>query len=510
MYRLTAILATASLAASLPRSIAPDFFGVNVGAGGLEAAPFQDPTFISNAKALHYSTLRFPAGTLGNYFNWSTGCCTGPYKNTCGNTLEAFAVSQRALNVSVVWMLNLLTDTLASQLAMLRHASALGMPVTYVELGNEFYLDETDFVEAFPSGAAYGAVAAQWIAALREAFPGVAVGVVSCPAPAGSGGGGSPRGQAWDEQVFAALQSGPGALRPRDGVTIHVYTPPGATANRSAFTPADVPQVLAAPFALASAVAQAAARKTAALPPGVNVWFTEYNLQFWGAGGGAPPQGPPLWGTWADALILATTSLQLLAAVPSAALLTHHELIGAANSGDLFASSTAFDFPGSPDAALPTVRLAPSGAGAALGLLGVATRGRERAAAVPLPSAPPLLLPPPAAVAVVPAPSAFGAVFFSAGAGGGGGGGSGGGAHAPPAGGLGAVALNLGGQAFALEVWRLGAAAGLGRNVTWGAFTQLSGDPRAPVNAQAVLRRTTGSPAGGLITLPPYSITQLS
>jgi len=397
-------------------------------------------------------------------------------------------VTQRALNVSVIWMLNLLTDTLASQLAMLRHASALGLPVNFVELGNEFYLGKADYLAAFPSGAAYGSVAAAWIAALRAAFPHAAVGVVSDPPP-GSGGGGSPRGLTWDAQVFAALQSGPGALRAGDGATIHVYTPSGATANRDSFSLADVPQVLAQPFVLARAVAEAAARKVKSLPPCVNTWFTEYNLLFFGRNGSLPPADVPMWGTWADALVLATTTLQLLPTVPSAALLTHHELVGPASSGDFFASADAFAFPGSPDKKLPTALLGASGAGAAFALLGAATRGCTSTAAVDLPSAPPLL-PPPAA----PAPSAFGAVFYSDAAG------------ITP----GAVALNLGALPLGLELWRLGDAAGF--NVTWNTYQQLSAqDARVAVNDVAVLSNAAGSVGGkAVLAMPPYSITQLS
>jgi hypothetical protein len=48
--------------------------------------------------------------------------------------------------------LNVMTAPLSDQIAMLRSAQQVDkLPVKYVELGNEFYLCDTDYVQAFPT-----------------------------------------------------------------------------------------------------------------------------------------------------------------------------------------------------------------------------------------------------------------------------------------------------------------------------------------------------------------------
>ena len=73
-------------------------------------------------------------------WSWKDGCekydgaaCDG------SSTLADFAVFVQRTNTTVTWVLNMLTDPggLTSQLAFLAAAEAVGMPVLFVELGNE-------------------------------------------------------------------------------------------------------------------------------------------------------------------------------------------------------------------------------------------------------------------------------------------------------------------------------------------------------------------------------------
>ena len=70
---------------------------------------------------------------------------------------------------------------LAQQLRLLRAASAAGLPVRMVELGNELYLNGNsstpaghahDYAKRFPTAAAYATQMNPWIAAIHRAFPG--------------------------------------------------------------------------------------------------------------------------------------------------------------------------------------------------------------------------------------------------------------------------------------------------------------------------------------------------
>ena len=52
----------------------------------------------------------------------------------------------------------------------------MGLPVQFVELGNEFYLrNPKDYVTKFPTGADYGKMATSWIRAIRDKFPNVKI-----------------------------------------------------------------------------------------------------------------------------------------------------------------------------------------------------------------------------------------------------------------------------------------------------------------------------------------------
>lgn len=108
---------------------------------------------------MQFGTYRYPGGTTANYWNWKLACETG--SNSCGknnNTIAAFASSERpecrvaiapaahftslvtavvsAAGVEAVIVVNMLTDTLASQLEFLASIAAAGIAVTRVELGN--------------------------------------------------------------------------------------------------------------------------------------------------------------------------------------------------------------------------------------------------------------------------------------------------------------------------------------------------------------------------------------
>lgn len=57
----------------------------------------------------------------------------GPQAGT--SRLEDFAVTLAATGTAPLFVLNMLTDTLASQLRFLAHAESLGMPINFIELG---------------------------------------------------------------------------------------------------------------------------------------------------------------------------------------------------------------------------------------------------------------------------------------------------------------------------------------------------------------------------------------
>ena len=90
--------------------------------------------------------LRYPGGTVGNYWDWKTGWFLTDVNWTASNvawyaniekrpyTLSDFVIGVRATGATPVLSLNMLTSNLSYQLAGLHAAAALGLNVSVVEL----------------------------------------------------------------------------------------------------------------------------------------------------------------------------------------------------------------------------------------------------------------------------------------------------------------------------------------------------------------------------------------
>lgn len=210
-------------------SISRSWFGFNPGDDIAKSGPWKDAAFNAAAASLHASSTRFPSGTAANYWDWRRGCEDFPSGKCTGtSTVPDFAAFAAASNTTVTFVLNMLTDPggLTSQLAFLAACEAAGMPVLYVELGNEFYNNHPDNVKAFPTGADYGKVASTWMAAVRAAYPAAAVSVVGVPSYRS---GNDPRLTGWNKGLFSTLTG----ARAGDGVTMHEYDPTGAGAGKT-------------------------------------------------------------------------------------------------------------------------------------------------------------------------------------------------------------------------------------------------------------------------------------
>ena len=194
--------------AAAARRLPLPFLGANMGAACVIQHPEPIPDFLAALPALGLSTIRFPSGTYGNWFNWSSGQMLPPYKEaTAPTSLADLAALLRAAGPSArpIFMLNLLTMDLDSQLALLRAAKAAGLDTSLVELGNEFYLQgNSAYTKAFPTGAAYGRVVNDYVAAIRREFPATSIAIVCTPSFQGA----QEAPQSWNEDLFSALTPG--------------------------------------------------------------------------------------------------------------------------------------------------------------------------------------------------------------------------------------------------------------------------------------------------------------
>lgn len=338
----------------------------------------------------------------------------------------------------------MLDDRYARNLTALEQAEAAGIPVRYIELGNEYYFGTSGttpagaIVEpysaglspadpamrgAFPGdGAAYADAANAWAVRLRERFPAATIAAI------GSDGSANPgRRQGWNAAVLSRIDA---ALIP--AVSYHYYG--GVSAGN----------VTTDEAALAAAFASwrdewIATRAHAGLPTGREEWFTEFNTN-------------QATNTWGHGLLTAHQILHWLGE-GRIGLTTYHQL--SSNSGTLVSNGPAL-----------------TATGRALALLSAASRGRTRARPLPLDGAPTLAGQPtlPAVVAWV----------FDHGTGG---------LHST-------LLINASATAHTLAADTLPA----GRGVTW----QQASAPLGSATADP--GETSLSPTETL-TLPPFSIT---
>src|SRR5262249_35021154 len=96
--------------------------------------------------------IRYPGGGVANWWNWKTGWFVNSHSlprtykimTPLRNTLDSLKKVCDASGAIPMFVLNMVSSQMINQLQMLDSANAMGLPVKYVELGNEFYLDEEE------------------------------------------------------------------------------------------------------------------------------------------------------------------------------------------------------------------------------------------------------------------------------------------------------------------------------------------------------------------------------
>jgi hypothetical protein len=290
-----------------PRTVEPHFFGLN-GARIISqdnAAQWHDPVFTQAVTALSPGFIRVQGGTTSQWLDWRTGLfdqsADSPYVGANAGRhpilMSDWADLLRATGAQPVYDVNVVTSTPADQVAMLHAAQGLGMPVKYVELGNELYIGDKTYKKLYPTGADYAQAMNRWIDVLRAAFPGlrIAVSAADTSSTLFDGFYGK-RYTSWDDLLYANIHGA-------DAVALHPYWFPtpldGATASAGS----------------GEAACDAFSTKVLAkIPAGLTAWLTEYNqmdIPFTeiGVPSGAIPGAKQ---TWAVGLSLAAFSLQAL------------------------------------------------------------------------------------------------------------------------------------------------------------------------------------------------------
>ena len=367
------------------------FVGFNEGGSGPSIENVTLPQNLAAVAALNPGTLRYPGGTHADYWDWRTGGCLpglnktlpGPLPSECKEyakwpwTLEKFAqiIAHTNHHATPVFDLNVLTSTPEEQVAMLQHASTLGLPIKMVELGNEFYLCGKNFIKIFPTAASYAATANAYAIAIRHAFPRAQIAAVGGLFDGDNCG---ERRPTWDH----GLDEGGLNTSLISALTFHPYFIPGG--NLSSLTNytygtlsqqqheiavlrADPGGFLGEPDAIyadgrVAKMMQAQLGRLGSL----RRWVTEYNIIQWPGG----PTQNPVFLSWAHALVVTASALHLMR-IPNLDTCMMHTLLNGWGWGAIFQRKNGLYFlKGSGnEGPRPTTRFAKTASGWALGLL---------------------------------------------------------------------------------------------------------------------------------------------
>lgn len=305
--------------------------------------------------SLNPAVLRYPGGTVANYWDWQSGWFqnspTTPPANaqeTPRGTIRAdeFRLGLAAAGATPLLVVNIQNSTLSYELQGLAHAQGVGVPVQRVELGNEHNNSTT--VQGIPADTYAGRVKV-WADSIRAAYPGVKICAV---------GGALPMNPTWHTSMFSRSPA-------IDALAFHFYL--GAGNTDGVFNPT---RALSVPFAANGGVLYQYARggfNDPVVPGNIEIWVTEYNLGEVLAGAALQHAD-----TWTHALYVSAMS-HLLLTLPRVTMLVNHNL------------TNVLDF-----AAIDPASHRITANGIAMMLLGQASKGLPNAAPLSLAGAPQL------------------------------------------------------------------------------------------------------------------------
>ena len=223
----TALAATAGMRREVPEY----FLGLNGNLTKLNK-PWDNQQLVATVKSLKPRTIRYPAGSIGNVWDWDRGWVMttdeidydksikwvrGMAKSKKRYTVEHLAQGAQTADFEPVFVLNMVHHTLDEQIGHLERYEAAGGTVKYIELGNEYYFGrgaDAYIVDHFPEPVDYANEANEWAAALSKRFPDALL------AACGSSGGEakhSDRRRAWNDIVAPLLSDDV------DAFTVHTY-----------------------------------------------------------------------------------------------------------------------------------------------------------------------------------------------------------------------------------------------------------------------------------------------
>ena len=158
---------------------------------------YLDSNFVALTKDLQPQMLRFPGGTIGNFYHWEiAGFVQSEMSSTSNEQLnrrnrgnfvrlrkrrngrlafDDFMQMCNALKITPIVVVNLWTGSQEESAGWVQYAKNKGYEIAYWELGNEYYLPW--YAEKYPSAETYIAQAQKHAQAMKAVDPNIKVSV---------------------------------------------------------------------------------------------------------------------------------------------------------------------------------------------------------------------------------------------------------------------------------------------------------------------------------------------
>lgn len=360
--------------------------------------------------AIGNSNIRYPGGTVGNYWDWRKGYFFKKISNDLifppsfegrrnnwydpsfswldkpDNKLRQMKRSFMKTGNAPLFTMNLLTSDYNYQLGMLYHAAEINIPIKNIELGNEYYSQEENHLIKFPTVLNYANTSMDWAKKLKtvSVFSGTGLKIAAVGASFNENDWG--RKRLWLKNLLSEYTNNPNGQF-IDAVTIHVYLGGGTNlfgggilncnANETdnfQYTPPypnnQIPlcmlsKMLVRPFAAMDELEQNELLDIE--NSGKQTWITEYNLF---------DRGPYyIHGTWAAGLFAAAMTLNWLED-ENITKVNMHTMTGNALWSNVFSSTDGFDLLGftPPPSAPSSIKWELTATGNAMNLIGEALK----------------------------------------------------------------------------------------------------------------------------------------
>ncbi len=321
-----------SFALSPKKDFPPDYYGFNTNILGGPA--WQDQSFIHVINKFNPLLMRYPGGTVANYWDWKKGFVMDNLpedtplglkniKMKVSATLDEFKIASDQSGFTPVFVLNMETSSLDYQMEMLRYAKAIGLKVQYIELGNEFYFQHTrQLRKNFPSGKAYAEISHQWAMRIKEEFPDALIAVHGLIDPRSATE--RPRNRVMEEWNLSMKETVENSQW-IDAIALHIYIPNTIKTEDELTNSNSLQEIISQSYLGLESLKQTIPK----LPTNKKIWITEFNLM---------DQHQTIHSRWIHGV---SVGLQLLSyfEIQEIEMILYHSLIGRSDFTAFFKDS---------------------------------------------------------------------------------------------------------------------------------------------------------------------------